>query len=628
MAKRTIYLLSSLAFFILIPVVAIQAQLPPHDSSNGIVCRDCHYFAQQNGILTITVPKGAEQETVCKSCHNPDGQASSMSSVGNHLVNGGDTIIDCGSCHNPHRPDTTIDPHTGTEADNLSLIRNKTRHVEGALDLAIFQQRPEHFAFDEGNEPWNGICQTCHTQTNHHTNDATADHQHEAGSDCLTCHSHQAGFAASGGDCVGCHSNSQGSRRAVVAEFPVDNIHAHYGTALDEASCLVCHSVDTHMDGYVELVDPDDGSIYRFMSPGDLDSDPDLSNFCANCHDDDGAQRLAAPLDPFGNGNMPPDVATQFLGTLQWDEWYGDFCFGSEGTLRQVNSHHDISDSDQAWSGAKIECLNCHGAHNSSSDTPIADPSNQAQIWTGEINDFCLTCHYGGNGPLDPLFPIGLLGPDVVGPMVPMRGLDTGSNCTSYNLAPWWVDYTWTYSPHGLDSKRYWGGYPNLPNSDAVLDCTVCHDPHGSYTATNTLGNPYMIRDFVDGTPFIDDGNRPNPSTWNPVPGTSGSVVVTISGTSVDWGSEDSLCIKCHATWLESYSWHSYCNGCQTCHNHGQSWDGYDWGPGNDDDTNCGEIGGTSSASVPQPEIQSNQASSAHQGDSGQSCSECHESHF
>ena len=180
----------------------------------------------------------------------------------------------------------------------------------------------------------------------------------------------------------------------------------------------------------------------------------------------------------------------------------------------------------------------------------------------------------------------------------------------------------------GFDSKRYWAGYPNQPDTDAVLDCTVCHDQHGSYTDTNTLGNPYMIRDFVDGTPFIDDGNRPNPSTWSATrTGTAGSVVVTISGTTVDWGSSDSLCIKCHDTWLASYSWHSYCNGCQTCHGHGQSWDGYDWGPGNDDDTSCTELNaGASSASI-SSQTQFNQASSPHEGDTGQSCSECHEAH-
>ena len=207
---------------------------------------------------------------------------------------------------------------------------------------------------------------------------------------------------------------------------------------------------------------------------------------------------------------------------------------------------------------------------------------------------------------------MGTIGPDAAGPTIAMRGLNA-EDCSVYNLAPWWVDYTWTYAPHGLDSKRYWEGYPNLPDSDAVLDCTVCHDPHGSYTATNTLGNPYMIRDFVDGSSFIDDGNRPTPSTWVATPGTSGSVVVTISGTSVDWGSSGSLCIKCHA------SWHSYCNGCQSCHGYGQSWDGSDWGTGENESTYCAINPVTTSSSFG--------ASSVHDDNSGQSCSECHEAH-
>jgi len=347
---------------------------------------------------------------------------------------------------------------------------------------------------------------------------------------------------------------------------------------LSTDACLVCHSVDTHQDGYVELIDPDDGSIYRFIQPEDLDSDPDHSTFCAGCHDADGAQRLPNPMDPFGNGNAPPDVASRFLGSLQWDEWYGDFCFGEEGTLRQVNSHHDISDGDQAWSGAKIECLSCHGAHNASAAAPLADPFDTTLTWMGSENEFCLGCHYGGIGPLDPGFPAG-----VVGPAVPLRGLDT----CDYNTAPWYVDHTHTNSSHGLDSKRGWEGYSGAPAYE--LDCTVCHDPHGSYTPTNTLGNPYMIRDFVDGLQFVDDGNRPqgfNGPPWNTF-GISGSVVVSINGTQVDWGSSQSLCSICHSSWLAAYDWHSYCNGCQTCHGHGQAWGEYDWGLGNDDHTPC-----------------------------------------
>ena len=59
-------------------------------------------------------------------------------------------------------------------------------------------------------------------------------------------------------------------------------------------------------NGTVNLLDPDGGAGYGFVYPSDLTSDPDVSNFCANCHDADGATRLVAPLDPldpFANGN-------------------------------------------------------------------------------------------------------------------------------------------------------------------------------------------------------------------------------------------------------------------------------------------------------------------------------------
>ncbi len=650
MKKNRILLILYVNIVVVLVPVSVWAQPrfnfePPHvtDPFDDEECLQCHYMLPQDfGIEPV--PRGAEQEALCKTCHNPTGVAAAMSQIGNHGVNDNSTIIDCSTCHDPHARSESFDSHTGITDYNLKLIRSavSTDFVPDVLNPVVFQQTPEHFAFADGNPPYNGVCQACHTQTNYHTNDGTGDYSHFIGTNCTGCHAHQSGFLPSGGggSCTGCHSAVQdngdgvpvGGRRGVAGEFPEGNagLHAHYGADVDSA-CSVCHRVGPHMDGIVELIDPDDGSIYSFVNADELNSDPDLSDFCANCHDDDGAQRLASPFDPFGNGNSPPDVATRFLGTLQWDEWYGDFCFGNEGTLRKVNSHHDISDGDQAWSGAKIECLNCHGAHNASADTPVANPADTTQAWTGVINDFCLSCHYGGIGPEDPGFPSGGIGPDVSGPSIAMRGIDP-DNCTAYNHIDevWHVDYTWTFSPHGLDSKRGWEGYSGAPGYE--LDCTVCHDSHGSYTPTNTLGNPYMIRDFVDGTPFVDDGVRPG-ALWTGPPwdtyGTAGSVVVAINGTEVDWGSSASLCIKCHANWLGAYDWHSYCNGCQTCHGHGQSWDGYDWGPGNDDDTNCAEVTiGGRVISFRQQGLESlDEAPDSHHGVDGSECSACHDPH-
>jgi predicted CxxxxCH...CXXCH cytochrome family protein len=546
-------------------------------------CNDCHGTQGPDGDPTL----GDEQaiELLCLSCHGPGGVSVLKADV--HDSSGG--RHSCLTCHNPH-----INPDNWLGGENLKMVGNfdfnswpwigRIASPNSGLREVVFeslgvdQGGPSLHSFadndEDGNGYYDGVCETCHTETNHHRNFEPDLPDHYTGTNCMTCHPHAEGFVPQGGSCVGCHAGPQGARRPVVGEFPVDDPHAHYGAALDDGACLVCHDLGTHMNGFVELVDADTGALYSFQQPGDLTADPDLSDFCAACHDADGALRLTTPLDPFGNGNLPPDVDTKFQGTLQWNEWYGDMCFGEEGTLRGVNSHHDISDADQLFSGARIECVDCHGAHSVSAAQPMSDPFDTTVPWAGTESDFCLSCHAGGLGPLDPGFP-----PGVVGPTIPMRGVDS----CDYTSQPWYVDYRWQHTAHGPDSKRGWLGYSGAPSYE--VRCLDCHDSHGSYTPTNTLGNPYMIRDVVDGTMYVDDGVRPG-GAWNGPPwdtfGTIREVTVTITGTDVDWGSPDSLCGTCHGAWQSAYSWHSLCTGCQSCHGHGQVWGEYDWHDSND----------------------------------------------
>lgn len=619
----------------------------------------------------------------------------------------------------------------------------------------VFFPAPDSFVDTTGgNEPV-GICQVCHSQTNHWRATPGAADSHQAGTDCTLCHQHTLGFAprcagchafppdypsgqpkanshqahrsfgceachqataASGyqisgptqhndgvialdpgpgihfsytfapagstcanvschggtdatwggtltSGCLFCHATPMndgdslppGGRRAVAAEFPANDLHAHYGNELNPASCVVCHDQSSHGDGFVDLFDPDGGAGLRFVQAGDLTGDPDLSTFCSHCHDADGASRLTVPLDPFGNGNRPPDVASRFMGTLQWNEWYGDFCFGFEGSKRPTNSHHDISDADQAFSGAKIECTNCHGVHTASRSQPLADPFDTTSPFTGAINDFCLACHNGGANPASPGFPNGVSGPvspreheprtacdstgdgvadpgyvfdcadrcvveqdaaDIIGDTSCddgysgfdlrcaafsndgddcgtfvletgyslLQGLDT---CTGYVQNPWFNDVRWSNDAHGPGSKRGWSGYSGAPAH--AMDCVACHDPHGSYDPiTNPAGNPYMFRDAVDGTSFIDDGVRPT-GQWNgppwTTPGTSGPVVITSPTDGMQIG--DQFCAKCHAKWLDAYDWHGYCTACQTCHSHGAAFGGNDFGPAPNDTQWC-----------------------------------------
>jgi hypothetical protein len=163
-----------------------------------------------------------------------------------------------------------------------------------------------------------------------------------------------------------------------------------------------------------------------------------------------------------------------------------------------------------------------------------------------------------------------------------MRGIDS----CGYNTSPWWVAATWTHSSHGPDSKRPWAGYSGAPGAD--MDCVVCHDPHGSYTPSNPAGNPYAIRDGVDGTAFVDDGSRYG---WNGPPwttfGVSRPVKVAISGVTVDWGGTQGLCSACHVNWYAASTMSHDCGGCQTCHGHGQNYGENDWGTGPSHNTWC-----------------------------------------
>jgi hypothetical protein len=579
--------------------------VPPHDQSNGIGCKDCHALHANPPLV-----RDATQEAVCKSCHNPTGMAASLSKVAMHVVAGGSRTVDCGSCHNLHERMVTTDPHPGgATAANLKLVRGDiAKYLPGALAPAVFQQRPQHFAFGDGNAPFDGICQSCHSQTAHHRKDGTSDHAHGMGAVCTQCHTHESGFKAT--SCTSCHSVPQdngdgvpvGGRRPVALEFPTGSMHGHFKSgSVQDSDCLVCHSVQRHQSGNVDLIDPDTGTLLSFVTPADLTHDPDLSNFCANCHDASGAARLATPLDPFGNGNRPPDIKSRFQGTLQWREWYGPAgWFSPEGTYRPVNSHHDLSDADQALSGAKIECTSCHGSHNSASTQKVADPDATQNPWPGTTTQFCLRCHGGGSGPTDPGMPAGVKAPMIEvgsnhwacdspygncpdgGTLV--SGLRPLSSC-GYTGVPWYVDYTWANSAHGPSSKRGWTGYSGAPSAN--LDCTVCHDPHGSWTESNPAGNPYLIRDLVDGTPFTDDGMRPSLAPdggWLGPPwetkGTKVPVVVPVSG-QPDWGG---LCGACHSLWERADLVHSNpTHGCQLCHGHGQAWGEYDWGGGGND---------------------------------------------
>ncbi|UCG49365.1 MAG: hypothetical protein JSU94_06190 [Phycisphaerales bacterium] len=398
-----------------------------HNASHGIQCVTCHAHNNNGEFVT----RNEEQKTKCTTCHRPGGAAENTSDVALHMVNGGSTTVDCGSCHEIHNGQTVI-------GSNLAWIRQNTgKYVAGALEPALFEVDPNHFAFVT--EPWNGICQSCHTTTSHHTNNAFGDHDHkkvgpDAQPDCVSCHTHGGGFE--GGSCSSCHGEVQDqdpndavpARRAVMGDFSLTSHHVAGGAPTDD-DCGVCHyeAVDgaAHKNGLIDLRDPDTGSAITGFVQFSRQRSTDVleswvtnvqDNFCMKCHDSDasrgsGLGGAAAtnfsgdPLQPFSS---PSRNAPDVFGSLDAGTAF-HHPVRTPGTNSACNATTMVSPWNQDGGGDHdvISCFDCHdtNGHGSANQRALLDPidfdtmeaaADAASLPPGmgaAVETFCSTCH-------------------------------------------------------------------------------------------------------------------------------------------------------------------------------------------------------------------------------------------
>jgi predicted CXXCH cytochrome family protein len=355
-----------LAWLLMCPgISSVQGQFseldelqPPHNDSNSISCPSCHV---PFGAEPDPVPPNWISDVVCKSCHIEGGPGRV---VDYHVAPSYADTTYCTECHNPHIHQDSF-PH-------YYLDQSINTPNSGRRSLAFRDSTDFVHGSDGVYSPYDGICETCHTLTNHHRNDGEApvqDHHSEA--NCVVCHPHVDGFRPTSGECSDCHDHAQpegnGEYRRIIADNLgtvgdfAKNSHHYYGSITSE-DCTVCHNMQHHQslsDPQVMLNNVDTGDTIRYT--GDPQT---LETFCIACHDANGAN---GDLSPFSDDMPVSDIGSYWAAS-------------AHQTGGSTNSGYTCV-GDGIMTG-------CHGNGHGSQNIKLL---NDSQIV--DYSTFCFNCH-------------------------------------------------------------------------------------------------------------------------------------------------------------------------------------------------------------------------------------------
>lgn len=526
-----------------------------YDDPQGRVCTDCHDHTGRDELGNVA-EKMAFSQGNCLDCHDTE-------QVGVHATR---------RAIGPEFPQANVHAHYGNELDNADcrVCHDTTDHMSGNIVLidadwdvlyrgtdvdSLIAINTYEFQFDDVSD----FCMSCHDEdgATRLPNPMDPFANQNAPPDVATRFKgtlvipESFGYAALGG-----MNLPSGTGRNVLSHHPLSR--SDQGVTGSKLECTGCHGVHSAAASQ-KLADPDN-PVTVWTGTG--------NEFCLACHDG-------------GTGPTAPGFPAGVSGPVKNYYWYdvpgespGDPCDtdGDPGTVEVYDCKHDCY--LQSNIDADLANNTCEdGEYIPPPSLPMAD----------------LRCDAFGNDGGDCASPTLNTGYSL------LTGLDT---CDSYFEQPWKNDIKWSVAAHGGGTKRTLPGYvqtPQLPSYQ--LDCITCHDPHGSYSPSRTAAgdsNPYMIRDFVDGTQFVDDGSIYWPSNklgcaavdpgdpsvcleWEQM-GTSGNVEIKFPAHEGDdqpggfygW---TGFCSKCHVNWKNATSGGHNINGtyksCLSCHSHG-----------------------------------------------------------
>jgi len=358
---------------------------------------DCSYKITGNTAETITVDPGV-----------PDGGPESMNL---DMVSVGDTfVISYGKLVRSTVDRSRIMEYIGWDPSGPNINARS-----GLATVKLI--RPEGAnSFADGDASFDGICEVCHTQTNYHHNDGSADQSHNPQTNCTRCHSHANGFmhGSGSGNCVECHGHDAGSAYDPDMAYPSilsagtsslgagsswsHSTHTEYddddkvgpqiycdtchdtsnmplfknrdgsgGHSLEETDiCNNCHSPGgtyngvNSTNGSIGAKDNWHSGVYeegRILQAG-------KEKWCAGCHDEEPAlSKLDAVIDNEVLCNLDADcaVAPNIVGDEDGSYPYGTgWGFYKTGHGLSADETFPSKGGIETLSGRPIECDSCH----------------------------------------------------------------------------------------------------------------------------------------------------------------------------------------------------------------------------------------------------------------------------
>ncbi len=174
----------------------------------------------------------------------------------------------CFDCHDPHGDSNIYMIH-----DNVTKDKADTYGTPSTTGAPVFTANTTGTDYAKSSAPFNGVCNVCHTTTNHYT--SSSGDGHNSGTKCTTCHTHSGdttvdgnAFSPQGGACNACHGypptigdgkaymdgvgESKGAHTQHVNHllnltgYTLDPQNDSFGDAKWQAICGTCHYGATH----------------------------------------------------------------------------------------------------------------------------------------------------------------------------------------------------------------------------------------------------------------------------------------------------------------------------------------------------------------------------------------------